>query len=340
VSRRRKSAGRAGSAGPLARGRRRRRVGPIVVALLLLAIPLVVAAGVYGYVVRDDGGPGATANPLDVARAPEAGGGSLEPRSPAPIRLDGGDAFSVDFAKAPRSALVFDVDDGRVLYRHAPERVLPMASLTKIMTALAVVQETQPDEKVKITADALKYKGSGVGVLPKGRRVSLAAMMNGLLLVSGNDAAIALADHVSGTQKRFVALMNEKARLWGLRCTHFASPHGLEKGNRSCAADLAVMARLAMRSPRITSIVRRKQASLRFPIKGGKLYLYGHNPLIRAGYRGAIGLKTGFTGDAGRCFVGIARRGGRTLGVVLLNSSNPTRHAETLLDRGFAADPG
>ena len=108
---------------------------------------------------------------------------------------------------------------------------------------------------------------------------------------SGNDAAIALADHVSGTRKRFVGLMNEKARLWGLRCTHFASPHGLEPGNRSCAADLAVLARLAMRAPRITRIVGRKEAALPFPIKGGKLYLYGHNPLLRAGYRGAVGLE-------------------------------------------------
>jgi D-alanyl-D-alanine carboxypeptidase len=97
------------------------------------------------------------------------------------------------------------------------------------------------------------------------------------------------------------------------------------------------MTRLAMRSPRIVAVARRRQASFRFPIKGGKLYLYGHNPLIRAGYRGAIGLKTGYTDEAGRCFVGVARRNGRTLGVVLLNSSNPLKHAEALLDRGFAS---
>ncbi len=176
-------------------------------------------------------------------------------------------------------------------------------------------------------------------MLPKGKRVPLEALMNGLLLVSGNDAAIALADHVSGNERQFVRLMNEKARLWGLRCTHFASSHGLEKGNRSCAADLAVMARLAMRNPRITRH-RAPQARprFRFPIKGGKLYLYGHNPLIRAGYRGAIGLKTGYTDEAGRCFVGVARRNGRTLGVVLLNSSNPLKHATALLDQGFRAE--
>ena len=106
------------------------------------------------------------------------------------------------------------------------------------------------------------------------------------MLVSGNDAAIALAVHVSGNERRFVRLMNEKARLWGLRCTRFASSHGLEDGNRSCAADLAVLTRLAMRNDRIARIVRRPQVSFRFPIKGGRLFLAGHNPLIRAGYRG------------------------------------------------------
>ena len=124
-----------------------------------------------------------------------------------------------------------------------------MASLTKIMTALVVTQETKPDERVRITKAALRYQGSGVGVLPKGKRVRLESLLNGLMLVSGNDAAIALAVHVSGTERKFVRLMNEKARLWGLRCTRFASSHGLEDGNRSCAADLAVLTRLAMREP-------------------------------------------------------------------------------------------
>ena len=123
----------------------------------------------------------------------------------------------------------------------------------------------------------------------------------------------------------------------GLSCTHFVSAHGLEPGNRSCARDLAVLTRLAMAKPRIRRIARRPQAALRFPIKGGKLYLTGHNPLIRTGYRGAIGLKTGYTDEAGRCFVGVARRAGRRLGVVLLDSRDPAKHAPKLLDAGFAS---
>ena len=93
---------------------------------------------------------------------------------------------------------------------------------------------------------------------------------------------------------------------------------------------------MAMSQPRIRRVARRRQVAFRFPIKGGKLYLTGHNPLIRTGYPGAIGLKTGYTNDAGRCFVGVARRGGRRLGVVLLNSRDPSRHAPKLLNAAFA----
>jgi D-alanyl-D-alanine carboxypeptidase (penicillin-binding protein 5/6) len=252
------------------------------------------------------------------------------------VPLAAADSLRVRLRRPPRAGLLFDVRSGEVLWRWRPLHVLPMASLTKIMTALLVTERARPREPVRITRAALRYQGSGVGVLPRGRRVRLETLLNGLLLVSGNDAAIALADHVSGTERRFVHLMNRRARALGLHCTHFASSHGLEAGNRSCARDLAVMTRLAMERRRTRRIVRRRQASFRFPIKGGRLFLSGHNPLIRAGYRGAIGLKTGYTGEAGLCFVGVARRGGRTLGVVLLHSVNPPRHAARLLNAGFA----
>lgn len=323
--------------GPLLGGRRRRRRGRLLALLALLLAPLAVGAAAYLALVRE---PGTAAEPPASAAVspdtPLAPGGSLEPRSPAPIRLTGVDAFRPDWRQPPQAALVFDLGTGDVLFRHNPRRTLPMASLTKIMTALAVTQSSQPDEPVRITPAALRYSGSGIGVLPRGKRVRLETLLNGLMLVSGNDAAIALAVHLSGSERRFVALLNEKARLWGLTCTRFSDAHGLSAGNRSCPADLAVLSRLAMREPRIASIARRSQASFRFPIKGGRLYLAGHNPLIRLGYPGAIGLKTGYTTEAGRCFVGVARRGGRTLGVVLLDSPDPGVQAARLLDRGFA----
>src|ERR671915_725223 len=155
-----------------------------------------------------------------------------------------------------------------------------MASLTKIMTALLVVEQSRPNDPVRITRAALRYTGSGIGLLPRGKRVRLETLLNGLLIVSGNDAAIALAVHVSGSERRFVRLMNRRAREWGLECTRFASSHGLEAGNRSCARDLAVLTRMAMAKERIRRIARRRQVAFRFPIKGGKLYLTGHNPLM------------------------------------------------------------
>jgi D-alanyl-D-alanine carboxypeptidase len=177
-----------------------------------------------------------------------------------------------------------------------------------------------------------------VGLLPKGKRVSVGALLYGLLLPSGNDAAIALAQRAAGTVPRFVAMMNERARAMGLVCTRFSTPSGYrDEGNHSCAADLATMARAVLRERRLAVIVRRRSAVLRFPIKGGKLYLYNNNPLLRMGYPGTTGVKTGYTVAAGSCLVATARHGAHRLGVVLLHSPNTGDQARRLLDRGFAA---
>jgi serine-type D-Ala-D-Ala carboxypeptidase (penicillin-binding protein 5/6) len=324
-------------------GRRRSRLSRLIAVLAILAAPVGVAvAALVSF--GDDDGRGGAAPPLAVGSPPVAPVPEAPPE-PAPliegeptpaVPLAGVDAFHVALRRPPAAGLVFDVETGIVLWRHHPLRVLPMASLTKIMTALLVVERSHPNDPVRITKAALNYSGSGVGLLPRGRRVRLETLLNGLLIVSGNDAAIALAVHLAGTERRFVANMNRRAAELGLECTHFASSHGLENGNRSCPRDLAVLTRLAMAEPRIRRIVRRRQVDFRFPIKGRRLYLYGHNPLIRLGYRGAIGLKTGYTNAAGRCFVGVARRHGRTLGVVLLDSRDPAKHAPKLLEAAFA----
>ena len=329
---------------PILPGGRRRSPLPRLIAILaIVAAPIGVAAAAL-LSFTDSPGGGAAASPLavgapPVAAAPEA------PREPAPliegeptpaVPLSGVDAFHVRLRRPPVAGLVFDVDTGDVLWRHRPLLVVPMASLTKIMTALLTVERSHPGDPVRITGAALRYTGSGIGLLPRGRRVRLETLLNGLLIVSGNDAAIALAVHLAGSERRFVAMMNRRAADWGLECTHFASSHGLEDGNRSCARDLGVLTRLAMSEPRIRRIARRRQVDFRFPIKGRRLYLYGHNPLIRLGYPGAIGLKTGYTDAAGRCFVGVARQNGRTLAVVLLNSRDPAKHAPKLLDAAFA----
>jgi D-alanyl-D-alanine carboxypeptidase len=317
-----------------------------VLLLTLLALAASAAAGLYLTQGMDDGaGKSASASAGD-ATASSGRGEVKNPTRPATqvppgISLGGPNAFKVRLKSGkPRAALVFDMRTGRVLYKRGPTRRMPIASLTKIMTALIVVDETKPNEKVRIPRDALDYSGSGVGVLPKGKKVPINGLLAGLLLPSGNDAAIALADHVSGSQRRFVQTMNRRAKQLGLRCTHFVSPHGLEPGNRSCAADLAAMARMAMKEPRIARIVRHKQLATKFPIKGGKLYVNSTNPLLHLRYKGTIGLKTGSTDKAGHCFVGVVQRGKRRLGVVLLHSPDTGSQARQLLNAAFKAGRG
>ena len=223
-----------------------------------------------------------------------------------------------------------------MLWRRNASRVLPVASLTKMMTALLVAERVPRRGRVRVTPEALRYRGSGVGLLPRGKLIRVQTMLHGLLLPSGNDAAIALAQRAAGgSVRRFVALMNRRAARMGLKCTHFSSPSGLDDGDISCAGDLAALARAVLRTPRIARIVRRRSAVLPFPIRGGKLYLYNTNPLLRERYRGATGLKTGYTVAAGRCLVATARRGRTGLGVVLLRSRDPATHARRLLDSGF-----
>jgi D-alanyl-D-alanine carboxypeptidase len=236
-----------------------------------------------------------------------------------------------------RSGILFDVASGQVLWEHHRGQTLPIASLTKMMTALVVARYSRPTAQVLITPDALHYQGSGVGLLPKGRRVPLEALLYGLLLPSGNDAAIALADHIAGSQSKFVAMMNDQARRMGLRCSRFDNVSGIvDQGNYSCTSDLAALAHAILIQPRLAAIVASRSAVLPFPIKGGKLYLYNNNPLLLARYPGVDGVKTGYTVASGQCLVATVRRGNRWLGVVLLHSANAAEQAQALLDAGFA----
>jgi D-alanyl-D-alanine carboxypeptidase len=265
--------------------------------------------------------------PLDVGTAP----------LPLSVRLgDPTDPVRDAFRRPPRAGLLFDVDTGQVLWRRHPTDELPIASLTKMMTALVVVDRVPEGAKVKVTNESLHYRGSGVGLLPRGKWIGVNTMLHGLLLPSGNDAAIALAQKAGGgTVAGFVDLMNAKAAELGLSCSRFSNPDGfVNRGNHSCAADLAAIARALLREPRLARIVARRSAVLPFPTRGGRLYLYNHNPLLRMRYRGVTGIKTGYTDRAGRCLVATARRGGRRLGVVLLDSPDPGRQAKHLLDRG------
>jgi D-alanyl-D-alanine carboxypeptidase len=246
------------------------------------------------------------------------------------------DTVHIAFRSPPRAGLLFNLDSGQVLWQRNAWRRLRIASLTKMMTALITVRSAPPGARVLVTRQAVQQAGSKVGVLPVGRRVRLESMLYGLLLPSGNDAADALAQHVSGSLSRFVARMNTEAAKLGLACSRFTSPSGyIDAGNFSCPVDLALLAHLDLAQPRLSRIVRTASAALPFPIKGGKLYLYNNNPLLIYHYPGLTGLKTGYTLASGKCLVATAERHRVRLGVVLLDSPDPATQAMRLLNRGF-----
>ncbi|HSO97622.1 MAG TPA: hypothetical protein VLP43_01620 [Solirubrobacteraceae bacterium] len=313
----------------LARQRRRRRrtlLGAAAVLALAAAALLVLRSGTAG-----------PTHPPAVRRsvlrpAPHR---AARPADPYGVRLAAA-TVAPRLHGALRSGLLFDLDTGRVLWRRQPERILPIASLTKMMTALVVAGTTRPQARVLITRQALAYSGSGVGLLPLHRRVPALALLYGLLLPSGNDAAIALALHVAQSQPRFVALMNARARSLRLSCTRFTSVSGIvDQGNHSCARALARLAHAVLADRLLATIVATRDAVLPFPVRGGKLYLANNNPLLRTGYPGTDGIKTGYTVAAGQCLVASARHGARRLAVVLLHSGDPAGQSVALLDAGF-----
>ena len=246
----------------------------------------------------------------------------------------------------PAAGILFDVDTGEVLWARNPGDERPIASLTKMMTALLIAERHRPGERVMISAKAPGVEGSRIGVLKPGRRVPLDGLFLGLLLASGNDAAVALAEHDAGTVGAFVKRMNRRAEVMGLGCTRFAGPAGLQDtGNASCAYDLAALARADLANDWVASVTRRRSAEVPFPVKGGTLSLANNHYFAQRGIAGVrraevTGLKTGLTNGAGRCYVTTARLGKRHLGVVLLDSPDPLRQVPLLLRAGFRAHAG
>jgi D-alanyl-D-alanine carboxypeptidase (penicillin-binding protein 5/6) len=326
----------------LAAKRRRRRQLSALAALLLAA---VAAAAAMGLGSASKGSRHATPaqRPTAVkaaAPAPALSPAGLTLAKPA-LALAGvatpqSDPIQLAFHHPPRAGLLFNLSSGKVLWQRNAYHRLPIASLTKMMTALLTVESAPPSALVPVTRQAVDAGGSKVGELPLGKRVRLETMLYGLMLPSGNDAAIALAQHLSGSVKSFVARMNARAAALGMGCTRYSSPSGFyDEGNFSCAADLAMLAHVDLAQPRIARVVHTYSAALPFPIKGGKLYLYNNNPLLIYKYPGTTGLKTGWTVAAGRCLVATAERGGVRLGVVVLDSADPGTQSRQLLDRGF-----
>jgi D-alanyl-D-alanine carboxypeptidase (penicillin-binding protein 5/6) len=308
------------------RARRRRQIrhGLLVLGFGLVALLAFMASGI------SDSGPNSTTT----AGTPT----KPAPTHPGYVLRTAAHTLPVRLKPPPAAGLVFEVRTGRVIWVRETTRALPIASLTKMMTALVVVEHSKPDDKVMITRAATHFTGSGVGMLPLGKRVPLEDLLYGLLLPSGNDAAIALAQHVAGNQANFVSMMNSRAKEMGLRCSHFTSVSGLvDQGNYSCADDLAVLAHAVLEQPRLARIVATRSTNFPFPIKHKKLFLYNNNPLIYMRYPGVDGVKTGYTTLAGSCLVAAAKRGHKWFGVVLLHSPNSGGQAQKLLDAAFAS---
>ncbi len=237
--------------------------------------------------------------------------------------------FSVDAeAVSAQKAILMDAATGRVLYEQRADEESLIASTTKIMTALVVCQQCNVLDRVRIPQEAVGIEGSSM-YLQAGEILTIQELLYGLMLQSGNDAAVALAIYAGGTTEGFVQLMNDKARALGLENTHFENPNGLDAPHhRSTARDLAVLAAYAMDDPIFQKTVSTKQ------IKIGDRYLTNHNKLLWR-VDGADGVKTGFTKAAGRILVSSAQRDGRRLVCVTINDPDDWNDHADLLEQGF-----
>lgn len=227
-------------------------------------------------------------------------------------------------------------EDGRVLWSRRAEDRRAMASITKIMTAVVALEHGDVDDRVTVPAAAASV-GESTSFLRAGERLPLGDLLEALLVKSGNDAAITIAQHVAGDQDEFVGLMNEKAKALGMSRTHFTNPHGLdEKDHYSTATDLATLARYAMRKPEFREVVGEQSARLG---AGKRVETLASTNLLIGNYDGANGIKTGWTNDAGYCVIGSARRNGIELYAVVLGTNSEMarfKDARELLDWGFA----
>lgn len=226
------------------------------------------------------------------------------------------------------SAILIEQGSGRVLYEQNADEERLIASITKIMTAVVALEHGELQMPYTVTARDMA-EGSSMYLKP-GDQLRLEELLYGLMLVSGNDAALAVAHCVSGETEDFVALMNDTASRLGMEHSHFANPNGLDaEGHYSCARDMAILAAYALSNHDFRRIVSTASVTI------GERYLANHNKLLRL-CEGCIGVKTGFTKAAGRTLVSAAQREGMTLVCVTLNDGNDWNDHMTLLDYGFS----
>lgn len=241
---------------------------------------------------------------------------------------------------AAKSALLMDVHTGKVLYEKNPHDAMPPASITKIMTMLLVMEDLEAgtlhmEDMVTASAHAASMGGTQIW-LAENEQMSVHDLLKATAIASANDAAMALAEHVSGSEEAFVARMNEKAKELGMNDTVFVNPTGLDAdGHVSSAYDIALMSRELLRHPAITEFTSVWMDTLR----DGKTELVNTNKLVRF-YKGCTGLKTGTTDGAGSCVSVSATRGDMSLISVVMGCQTTTERfssARALLDHGFSS---
>ena len=231
-------------------------------------------------------------------------------------------------AMSAQKAILLDAATGRVLYAKDIDSRSLIASTTKIMTALVVCEQCNVLDRVRIPKEAVGIEGSSM-YLKEGEVLTIQELLYGLMLHSGNDAAVALAIYCGGTVEGFAQLMNDKARALGLQGTHFENPNGLDSpGHYSTARDLAVLAAYAMNNPIFVKTVSAKTVTI------GQRYLRNHNKLLWR-LEGADGVKTGYTKAAGRILVSSAVRQDRRLVAVTINDGDDWNDHVTLHNEGF-----
>lgn len=235
-----------------------------------------------------------------------------------------------------KSAILTEASSGRTITAKNADERLPIASTTKIMTALLVLEHGDLDTPFLVDPDAIRVEGSSMG-LCEGDIVTLRSLVWGMLLPSGNDAANAAAVRVAGSIDAFVAQMNERAKALGMENTHFASPSGLETGEHySTAADMARLAAAAVKNETFVSMTASPSAVVSFGAPPQERRLYNHNRLLSL-CDGAIGVKTGFTKAAGRCLVSAVRREDLTLLLVTLSCPDDFNVHTSVYDAAFSS---
>ena len=241
-----------------------------------------------------------------------------------------------------QSAVVLTADTGTVLFEKDGHTPRPVASTTKIMTALLALEaaQEQGDPLVDITQEMVAVEGSSMG-LQAGDSISLTGLAAGMLLASGNDAANAAALYLDGSLESFAARMNQRAAALGMEDTHFVTPSGLDGedaqglGHLSTACDMALLARAALEDQAFRQLCSSPSLAVEFAEPVKRVTYTNHNKLL-AQYQGCVGVKTGFTKEAGRCLVSAAERDGALLIAVTLNAPNDWEDHTALLDYGFS----